>query len=83
MMRLIKNSLVHRRVGRAGSSSTASMPYVKGIVSLDFHLSLSSTTVIPYSPRFSWRFLDFFYVLYSTLLHLPPLGFHNVGGCWD
>jgi hypothetical protein len=25
----------------------------------------------------------FFYVLYSTLLHLPPLRFHCVGGCWD
>jgi hypothetical protein len=24
----------------------------------------------------------FFYVLYSTLLHLPPLSFHCVGGCW-
>ncbi len=24
-----------------------------------------------------------FYVLYSTLLHLPPLRFHWVGGCWD
>jgi hypothetical protein len=24
-----------------------------------------------------------FYVLYSTLLHLPPLRFHCVGGCWD
>ncbi len=23
------------------------------------------------------------YVLYSTLLHLPPLRFHCVGGCWD
>jgi hypothetical protein len=22
-------------------------------------------------------------VLYSTLLHLPPLRFHCVGGCWD
>jgi hypothetical protein len=22
-------------------------------------------------------------VLYSTLLHLPPLKFHLVGGCWD
>jgi hypothetical protein len=22
------------------------------------------------------------YVLYSTLLHLPPLRFHCVGGCW-
>ncbi len=29
-------------------------------------------------------FFDFFmYVLYTTLLHLPPLGFHCVGGCWD
>ncbi len=29
-------------------------------------------------------FLNFFlYVLYSTLLHLPPLRFHCVGGCWD
>ncbi len=24
-----------------------------------------------------------FYVLYSTLFHLPPLRFHCVGGCWD
>jgi hypothetical protein len=23
------------------------------------------------------------HVLYSTLLHLPPLRFHCVGGCWD
>ncbi len=23
------------------------------------------------------------YVLYSTLLHLPPLRFHCVGGCWN
>ncbi len=24
-----------------------------------------------------------FSVLYSTLLHLPPLRFHCIGGCWD
>jgi hypothetical protein len=24
-----------------------------------------------------------FYVLYSTLFHLPALRFHCVGGCWD
>jgi hypothetical protein len=24
-----------------------------------------------------------FYVFYSTLLHLPPLRFHCVEGCWD
>jgi hypothetical protein len=30
------------------------------------------------------NFLDFsFYVRYSTLLHVPPLRFHRVGGCWD
>ncbi len=23
------------------------------------------------------------FVLYSTLLHLPPLRFHCVDGCWD
>jgi hypothetical protein len=28
-------------------------------------------------------FWIFFYVLYSTLLHLPPLRFRCVGGCWD
>ncbi len=29
-------------------------------------------------------FFGFFsYVLYSTLLHLPPLRFHCVGGCWN
>ncbi len=29
-------------------------------------------------------FLDFFfYVMYPTLLHLPPHRFHCVGGCWD
>ncbi len=26
--------------------------------------------------------LDFFICTYSTLLHLPPLRFHCVGGCW-
>ncbi len=25
--------------------------------------------------------LDFFYVLYSTLLHVPPLAFPCIGGC--
>jgi hypothetical protein len=25
----------------------------------------------------------YFYVSYSTLLHLPPLRFNCVGGCWD
>jgi hypothetical protein len=25
----------------------------------------------------------YFYVRYTTLLHVPPLRFHCVGGCWD
>jgi hypothetical protein len=29
------------------------------------------------------KFWDFFYVLNSTLLYLPPLRFHCVGGCCD
>jgi hypothetical protein len=29
------------------------------------------------------KFFGIFYVLYSTLPHLPPLRFHCVGGCWD
>ncbi len=28
-------------------------------------------------------FMIFFYVRYSTQLHLPNLRFHSVGGCWD
>ncbi len=34
---------------------------------------------------FKGDFWDFFlfYVRYSTLLHLPPLKFYCVGGCWD
>ncbi len=28
-------------------------------------------------------FKEFFYVLYSTLLHLPPFRFHLVGRCWN
>ncbi len=28
-------------------------------------------------------FFDYFVVLYLTLLHLPPFGFHCVGGFWD
>ncbi len=28
-------------------------------------------------------FFNFFFVLSSALLHLPPLRFHCVGGCWE
>jgi hypothetical protein len=34
-----------------------------------------------YSPIIFW--LVFLNVRYSTLLYLPPLRFHCVGGCWD
>ncbi len=33
--------------------------------------------------RNSWIFWFFFYVMYSTLIHLPLLGSHSVEGCWD
>ncbi len=29
------------------------------------------------------RFIFIFFVLYSSLLHLPPLRFHCADGCWD
>jgi hypothetical protein len=29
------------------------------------------------------EFFEFFDVLFSTLLHLPPLRFQCIGGCWD
>ncbi len=32
--------------------------------------------------EFFWIFVSFC-VRYLTLLHLPPLRFHCVGGCWD
>ncbi len=41
---------------------------------------------VPYPPANFIRkdgYFGFFYVRYSTLLHLPPLRFHCVGGCWD
>ncbi len=37
------------------------------------------------SQKWKGDFFDFFffYVRHSTLLHLPPLWFHCVGGCWN
>ncbi len=35
-----------------------------------------------HAARIFW-FFSFFYVRYSTLLHLPPLRFHSVEGYWD
>ncbi len=28
-------------------------------------------------------FIFYFYVLFSTMHHLPPIRFHCFGGCWD
>ncbi len=39
--------------------------------------------VIPGYKRVIFLIFILLYVLYSTLLHLPPLRFHCVGGCWD
>ncbi len=36
-----------------------------------------------FSADLSIFFLYFFFVLYSTLLHLPPLRFHCADECWD
>ncbi len=41
----------------------------------------SWSIMVDLSKQSVFRF--FSYVLYSTLLHLPPLRFHCVGGCWD
>jgi hypothetical protein len=32
---------------------------------------------------YRWEAVTLFNLLYLTLLHLPPLRFHCVGGCWD
>ncbi len=45
--------------------------------------SLSESTWKRFHRWLKQRGNDFFYVMYSTLLHLPPLRFHCVRGCWD
>jgi hypothetical protein len=48
--------------------------------------SVISNFCIPYSCSISGCKGEFFWIfslLYSTLLHLPPLRFHCVGGYWD
>ncbi len=51
-------------------------------LSLIYVFSLISEAVILF---LKWDFWDFFFLCtrYSILLHLPPLRFHCVGGCWD
>ncbi len=46
--------------------------------------------IVPFTPWknhtklcFKYFLWGFFFVLYSTLLHLPPLKFHCADGCWD
>ncbi len=44
-------------------------------------LSLFRSLEVFFNRGIFWILL--FFVLYSTLLHLPPLRFHCVEGCWD
>jgi hypothetical protein len=46
-------------------------------------LWLKQNQNIFFSSYFLGGFFSFFFVLYSTLLHLPPLRFHCADGCWD
>jgi hypothetical protein len=48
-------------------------------------LSARLVAVIFSSKTLKGQFFVFisFYERYSTQLHLPPLRFHCVGGCWD
>jgi hypothetical protein len=45
-------------------------------------LIVSQPLLPPFDPSKGDFFLDLV-VLYSTMLYLPPLRFHCVGGCWD
>jgi hypothetical protein len=55
------------------------------IKSMDFGANFVKVKILLFSHlQLTGGFLGiFFYVLYSALLHLPPLRFHCVGGCWD
>jgi hypothetical protein len=51
-------------------------------------LETAQKVIVPqkknYVPQFlKQRDINSYYVLYSTLFHLPSLRFHCVGGCWD
>ncbi len=55
-----------------------------GSVKGESHNALPSWRLLPRVDsvqNLKTRFLGFFYVLYSTLLHLPPLRFNCVSGC--
>jgi len=51
---------------------------IKGTVSSQFYIYSDN-----YNRGIFLRFFHLFHVQYSTLLHLPPLRFHCVGGCWN
>jgi hypothetical protein len=51
-------------------------PNKKGLFRPKNHLTLLSLVLVKH-------IVCFYHVLYSTLLHLPPLRFYYVGGCWD
>jgi hypothetical protein len=47
-----------------------------------FPLSISNLTIVSNILKGDFWAVSFMYV-YSTLLHMPLLRFHCVGGCWD
>jgi len=55
--------------------------YKMRFFTFDFYYYVGSFQVFLYLRDIFWIFS--FYVRYSTLLHLSPLKFHCVGGCWD
>jgi hypothetical protein len=57
-------------------------PFKKCNALLRFILRQGLVFCVKHLSNFWIRFI-FFYVRYSTQLHLPPLRFHCVGGCWD
>jgi hypothetical protein len=53
---------------------------------LNFQIHVSVNDLYVPTIFFFWGggfFVIFFFVLYSALLHLPPLRFHCADGCWD
>jgi hypothetical protein len=67
-----------RRATQGGPSSRILSPFFRTLFTKADHFAGFCTS----KGGFFWIF-SFFYVRYSTLLHLPPLRFHCVGGCWD
>ncbi len=66
------------------ASECAPPPGTKGRLVKSLALCLlCGLTHFEKSQKFSGFWIFLFYVRYTTLLHLPPLRFYCVGGCWD